>query len=462
VRSPLDGTTIPIGAAALWLVTAFALVYAPDAGHGFVKDDFGWVARSRLSSLHNLAAMLTTAPSGFFRPAVSFSFGIERGVCGLSPRCYGLTNVLLAIACGLSIFRLARSLSLPPGAALFASAVWAFNWHGIGLSVLWISGRTALTVVLLATLAATAFARRHPVRAAVLCFGAMLAKEEAILLPAVLAGWAAVDASPGERSVAWRRLLTFSGLAIGLGGVYWILRSRSGAFTPSTAPPFYQLSFSVSRLLENGPAYLDRSATFAASVVVVYAAIVRPFVARASPATWRILRLAAFWFVGTLAVTVFLPVRASLYACLPAVGAALAAAAVIDATWPSLPPARQRRMIFAGLAAPLLLWPVLAARNRPLVREADLSAQTIGVLRSTAADRGAHATVMLRDDRARKPSFDDVFGTQAQDAADLMVQPPVTVWIEPPPTDAPFATLQRPARFDAVLALREGAVVRER
>jgi hypothetical protein len=105
-----------------------------------VKDDFVWIARSRLETPADWAALFG-APTGFFRPAVSLTFAANRSVCGLHPLCYGLTNLALAIGCAAGIFATARGLSLPPGAALLAAALWAFNWHGINMAVLWISGR---------------------------------------------------------------------------------------------------------------------------------------------------------------------------------------------------------------------------------------------------------------------------------------------------------------------------------
>src|SRR4029077_13543595 len=105
-----------------------------------VKDDFVWIARSDLAS----PGFLTGAPTGFYRPVVSISFGLNRWACGLNPFCYGLTNFLLLLLCSAGIFALARSLSLPWAAAVAASAIWAFNWNGINAAVLWVSGRTAL------------------------------------------------------------------------------------------------------------------------------------------------------------------------------------------------------------------------------------------------------------------------------------------------------------------------------
>jgi len=461
--------------AAIWLIAVFALVYGPRVGHGFVKDDFSWIARSELRSIGHAATVLTGAPSGFFRPIVSLAFAANRPICDLDSRCYGLTNLLLAVACAISIAWLARSLTLPVGATILAAAIWTFNWHGIGMSVMWISGRTALVLVLLSTLAATAFVRRRPWAGAALAFAAMLAKEEAILLPVVLIGWAAIEIGIERRSrqrgephdleraaVDWRSLAGFAGLSIVSEGLYFLLRTRSGAFTPATAPAFYRPSVTLARLADNLPEYIDRSATFATVCVVLFALIARPPFRRLTPSVSRIIRFGACWSAGMLAITVFLPVRSSLYACAPSVGVALAAAALVADSWSSLPVRRQRLTIVAGLALPLCVWPLLSARARNAVREAELSTATIAALRAVAAEHGAGTRVLLRDDRSRKPSFAGAFGTLGHEAADLMVQPPIRVWIDPPPDHADLAGTLRPWHFDAVLVLRDGAIVRER
>jgi hypothetical protein len=123
--------------------------------------------------------------------------------------------------------------------------------------------------------------------------------------------------------------------------------------------------------------------------------------------------------------------------------------------------ARQRHAIAAALLAPIALAPILAARNQNGVRGADVSSATIAALRRVAAERGDGASVLLRDDRSARPSLDDAFGTLVQDAADLMVSRPVTVWIDPAPSDAALAGIRRPSHFDVVLALRGGTIVSE-
>src|SRR4029079_17831088 len=98
----------------------------------------------------------------------------NRLACGVEhPRCYGLVNFALVIACAVGVAILTSAIVRSTGAAIAAAAIWLFNWHGINMAVLWISGRTSLALVLFATLGAAAFVMRRWTLAAALSFAAM-------------------------------------------------------------------------------------------------------------------------------------------------------------------------------------------------------------------------------------------------------------------------------------------------
>ena len=456
--SRMSRTTI----AALVLLAAVCAVYLPDIGHGFIRDDVGWVGRNQLSSWSD-ARELLKARAGLFRPAVSWSFALERRACGTSPLCYGLTNFVLLIACAAGVAALARALSLPSGAALVAAAIWVFNWHGISSAVLWISGRTALLLVLFATLSAWAFVRGRWLSAAALAGAAMLSKEEAVLLPAALLGWAIVEYWCERRPLLSRRNVMFLIASCVVGLAYYVMRTGSGALTASSAPAYYRLDFSIARLLSNGPEYLDRSLTFTAAVLVLFWLVHRPDVGEAMRPHRRLLWFAAVWWVCGFAVTMFIPVRSSLYACAPSIGFSIAAAALLYEAWSRLDAPGRTRAIRAGLAIPFLLWPVYHLRNKDLVDATDVSARMIAALQRVAQEEGANTVVVLKDDRSHRASFDTALGTGLQDAVDLLVTPRIAVWMDPPPADAELGGISRaPAHPDVTLRLSDGQVVRER
>ena len=68
------------------------------------------------------------------------------------------------------------------------AALWLLNFHGIRTAVLWVSGRTALVVILASTLSALAVVRGRTGLALLALAAAVFAKEEAVLLPGVCAG----------------------------------------------------------------------------------------------------------------------------------------------------------------------------------------------------------------------------------------------------------------------------------
>ena len=81
---------------------AFAAIYLPDLGHGFVRDDFGWIESSRIESPLDLVRVFTHQP-GFYRPLVSLMFSVDYAIWGLDPHGYAATNVVLfALVSGLS------------------------------------------------------------------------------------------------------------------------------------------------------------------------------------------------------------------------------------------------------------------------------------------------------------------------------------------------------------------------
>ena len=420
---------ITVRRAAFILFLAIVAVYLPDAGHGFVKDDFDWIARSHVGSIRDLVGLLHT-PANFFRPVVALSFAVDRAIGGLNAGVYGLTNLVLAVCCGVGVYTLALALELSEAAALAAAAIWIFNWSGIRMAVLWISGRTELLMVLFATCASVSLLRRRWVLAGSLMLLAMLSKEEAVLVPAVLVAWLFLVDGRSWPNRMWLR-------ASWLGGIVWALslglRIRSGALTPATAPPYYQLSATFNRLLANGPQYLDRSATFAAVILILFWLLGRPRGLREVAVPRSIVLFGCLWWLGGYAITMFLPVRSSLYACLPAVGTALIAAALLSSAWHSVSPARRRHVVYAGLALPFLLWPVYHARNQRQAREAELSTRVLAALQQAGGSKAASMTIVLDDDRSRRPSLDDAFGGALQEAVDLTIGPRFRVWMSPPP-----------------------------
>lgn len=418
---------------ALWLAAVVAAIYLPDLGQGFIKDDFAWIRASRLASAADLVRLVTEPASGFFRPVVGLSFGVNAQLFGLHAFGYGATNLLLLAACAAGVWRLAAALGLPPSGRIVAASVWSLNFHGINLALLWISGRTALLLCAAATWAAEALVRGRPLTAGVLALVAMLSKEEAVLLPVVFATWVAIrhDGSLPMRIRGAVRAVWPTGVAL---GVYGALRVRTPAMTFANAPSFYQARVDAGTFAENVLEYADRSATLAALVTLAALCVAwrRPPL---DAAARRTLALAAVWIAGLFAITVWLPVRSSLYAVTPAVGAALAAATIASASWEAMPASRRRTAAVAALLLPALLWPVYRARNQRLANEARLSASAMATLTALRGAQPPVEAIVLVDDPAARPSLYHAFGSLAPDAAALALERPIPVSLDNTPDD---------------------------
>jgi hypothetical protein len=417
--------------------------YLADLGRGFIKDDFAWIEAGRFSGPGGLLELFGR-DLGFYRPMVALSFGLDERLFGLDPYAFGATNLLLVLLCAVALGTAARSLGLSTPAALSAAMLWSFNPHGIGGAVMWISGRTSLLALLFALLATWAWSRGRWLLAVPAYALALLSKEEAALLPLVLAVWGAV-LGEGERPERARRfaltLLAFSPALV----LYAALRSRTAAFLPWSAPEYYAPTTSAGALLRNVLEYLDRTSTFVVAGLLVATAVAwaRPRLARRER-QWLV--LGAAWVAGGLATTVALPVRSSLYAVYPSAGAALAAGAVLGALWRDAPAVARRRLAVAAVLVPLVMLPVQRSRNVRMVRHGELSARVVSLVQEHRRALRRGSTLALADDPAQRVNLANTFGTLMDVAARVVARvPPGRVRIEPDPATGGYLPYGAPA-----------------
>ena len=429
----------------------FAVLYGGVSGRGFVSDDFEWALRNRCRSFADIVAIVHR-DNGFYRPAVASTFALNEYLSEANPKLYGLTNVFLALACCFGIHRLCRALALPMGAGILAAAIWLFNFYGVNMAVLWISGRTALLVTLGATMCVAALIGDRPVSAALWFALALFSKEEAITMPLVGAAWL-VLLQPQRRKTFFTWLL-ISGVVVAL---YLWLRSGTGAMTPSNAPTYYRFTFAPAAVVRNIFEYADRTLTFSLLVTVLALGILRwrPTIA---PEQRRILYTCICWIAATFAITVFLPARSSLYVCLPAVGSAVAAAVMIAHGWAAATEPRRRRAIYAAIVVPFLLAPIHYARGLRYIRNAEFSRQVLSDLAVLTSTLPTGAHVVLNDTRTGRVDLNSAFGALLDDAFFFSTHRRLRFWIEPPITYASEAGLERPcaACVSGEFTLRDG------
>lgn len=414
----------PLVATVLLLAILIA-IYGPGIGKGFVKDDVVWVGANHVTSWSDLHALLFRT-DGFYRPAVAATFALDRAVYGLEPFGYGVTNLALLLLGACALAYLAVSLGLRPTMAVVAAGVWALNFHAVNMAVLWLSGRTALCVVIAAVLAAAALVRGRPMAAGVAALAAMLAKEEAVMLPFILSGWAWLLAGERERpnAVMRARWPAFAH-RFGVAGPVWIalaiyfgLRTQTAAMTPMTAPDAYRFVLEPGALIGNALEYLDRACTFSAVVVIVAHLIAwrRPVM---TPAIRRVLPLAAVWFAGTFALTIFVPNRSSLYALLPSIAPSLVAGFLLQSLSDATAPMVRRRMAVAAVVLPLLLLPVYWSRNQRWVEIAELSSETFAAIQTVVGERPETERLVFHDDPGTRRSFANTYDQLLPEAVRL-------------------------------------------
>jgi hypothetical protein len=418
-----------VAAALLVWAVVFLAVYVPRVGHGFVQDDFAWIASSRVAHLSDVARIFRH-DNGFYRPVVALTFAADRALFGLRPFGYGLTNLLLALACAMGIAWLARGFTLRWPAAVFAAALWLLNPHGLHWALLWTSGRTALLLSLFAGLTAAAVVRARWPLAGAFFAAALLSKEEAVVMGAVLTAWLSILPRPAIRGrrVAWYIVWTAIWLVI-LGAYFWA-RSRTGAMMPWTAPAYYTFTFAPAAVLRNLLEYLDRSSTFAVAATLVALVLLRPARWRPAPNTKRALICCALWIAGGLAITIFLPVRSDLYACLPSIGTCLAAAIVVDRAWTWSTLASRRRAVVVAAIVPIVLYPMYVSRSARWVSLAELSTRVLDELPALTEDLPAGSTVVLHDDAASRANLSGAFGVMLNDAWSLEGHRPLVFWLD--------------------------------
>jgi hypothetical protein len=437
----LSGRTLRT-VAALLPVAVFLAVYIPRVGHGFILDDYRWISESRTATLSDILGLFAQN-NGFYRPLVSLTFALDYAFFGLEPLWYGFTNAGLALTCAVLIYILARAFNLPWGAATLAGSLWLLNFHGISMAVLWISGRTALLLTAAAIAAGACVVRRRLLPAAVLTAVALLSKEEAVALPLILGVWIHVlnRDDPARRR---RMLLVWSLCSVVLLAAYFALRTYSGAMTPATAPHYYRFTFDPVQIGRNMLEYADRTFTLPILVVGISWLLLRRKQGSETAVAPRIdlIACAGVWILGAYALTVFLPVRSSLYSCFPLVGACLIAAELCRAFWLSASEQSKVTALRAAVVLAVIAAPIHYSRTHRLVHQAEVSHSIWNTLASLTRDVPEGATVAIHDDMTRRANVRSAFGGLAAPAYELLTGRRLNFWLEPPVDDAELRPVQ--------------------
>ena len=290
------------------------------------------------------------------------------------------------------------------------------------------------------------------------------------MLPAILALWLALGArsEPGDGAPVARRVIVWLVSAGVLVGLYLAVRSWAGAMTPASAPYYYRFTADPGVLWKNVQEYADRALTFSAAATLLGAALLRARPARsATTSSFRLrtlLTCAAVWIAGGYAVTLFLPVRSSLYACFPSVGACLAAAALCERIWEAAQPGRRSHALAAAVLVPVMLSPIYVARTQRSVALSTFSSRALDDLVHATAGLPDGSDVVVHDDPASRVNVAAAFGALLNPAFTVHTGRTLSFWIEPAMSDAALAGLKPPCSscVDLEVALDNGRIVRGR
>ena len=403
----------------------FLGVYAAAIGHGFISDDFLWILDSRVQHARDLAALFLKT-TGFYRPVVGLTFALDYVVFGTQPIGYALTNLLLASLCALLLFEVGRELGLPAAAAVLSAALWLLNPHGINTAIIWMSGRTSLLLTSGSLGAALLLLRGRPFAAFIPAAVALFSKEEAFLLPLVLFAWWMIVTRQKRPTAA--TIAVWWACALALVGAYLAMRFQTNAMTPWNAPSYYRFTHDPAVFARNVFEYADRTMTFSTGFLLLTWLILRPAAVRP---TATVTLCGAAWIAGGYALTVFLPVRSSLYACFPSAGACLIAGDIAARCWASSTQAARHRAIVAGVLVTLAMAPVYILRNRTTIANARFTSETLRQIDARARALPAGSTVLILDDRHKRPNVETAFNTALPDAYELISGRRLRFWIEP-------------------------------
>jgi hypothetical protein len=316
-------------------------------------------------------------------------------------------------------------------------------------------------LVLWATAAAYAWVRGRRLLGALFAMLAMWSKEEGFVVPAILSVWSILDSGRDAAlplGARMRRVLADTWLLWVVAAVSLAVRGWSGAWTPASAPSFYRYRFDLSTLLAHTYQYADRSATTPVLVFVVFWLVAGcPRISQGTDGRRRL--KGASWLVLGFLPTLLLPVRSSLYALFPSIGAVIVLSDLVEGAASRLTPRALNRAIAFLVLLLVALVPVYKVRNRRYVREAELSAAVMREVTTVGGERG-RTVVVIRDVRDGRPTAEQAFGGLADEAGALMTDGRVRLWIEPPPADLAGGTAPAPTEVSAVLVVKSGQVTR--
>ena len=245
----------------VFITVLLLAVYGNTLNHGFVWDDINIIVdHPLLGSIKNIPKLflsedIADVSTGYYRPITYVSFALERGIWGLNPIGYDVTNLLLHILVALLLFRVTAAVFKNENLALITALLFALhpvagetvNFHA--------GGRNTLLCACFTLLALLFHVRDRRLPALISFSLAIFSKEFALLSPllfVLLDRYVTGDKKP------WRRYLPYAlaiacylGLrsfavtsrsnlweSINLADSFWIIPQIFGGYLANMALPF--------------------------------------------------------------------------------------------------------------------------------------------------------------------------------------------------------------------------------
>ena len=336
------------------LIFTQLIIFAPHVGTGFVTDDFIWlgnvVTNGEVDCLKPFS--ITT---GFYRPMVSLTFGLQYRLHGMNAGPYGWFNLFLHLLNVILVFLLFSTIEVSRPYSLAAAALFAFNVKGNIMAVGWISGRTTLlfTFFMLISLLSYVKLRRQPpkhgqkpnlkrillhISAALFYLAALLSKETALAAPVFVFLFSFFIQNTGDKTSLQKARTAFLSTLVFLLPLllYCVLRIKSNAIDPFNAPDIYRYTLAPGVILKNLWEYITRAAVLDILIIVWLAAVVlvsHGKLKSAEKIDGKTLIPGLGWFLCFLLTVLPLPVRSDIYVYFPQVGLHLMSLVLIFYLW---------------------------------------------------------------------------------------------------------------------------------
>ncbi|MCK4836182.1 MAG: hypothetical protein KAT17_06075 [Candidatus Aminicenantes bacterium] len=335
-------------------------IFFPHVGTGFITDDFIWLDNVIDEGKLDLGKPFTVT-TGFYRPLVSLSFGLQFLFHGIESAPYGQLNLLLHLFNIIMVYLILNSFGPLKPYALLVAFLFAMNIKVNTMAVGWISGRTTLLYSCFSLLTFYLYKKwyqtsnLHKSRFLKIFFfflfeimylAALLSKESALIIPGgVLVFFVFIkdnlSRKPGlfVSALKWQKMVTaFKSILIFIPPllIYFILRLNSNAFTPFNAPDCYRFKMTLLVLIRNTWEYFTRAGLLDFIMVIGLLVLVvrrgklkNPF----EKSDLHLIAIGGLYFLFFLIPVLFLPVRSNIYVYFPQIGFHIAFAVLIVSLW---------------------------------------------------------------------------------------------------------------------------------